>query len=69
MDDDDYTIETLPACEMQVIDVVIVVLDTARRFLADMTELVCSHANFKVQQKRMIREASAEIESIIQGDM
>jgi hypothetical protein len=74
-EDDDYTVETLPACPMQVIDVAILILDSARRvasvpgsFLGDLTELVCRHANYCVAQKQMHRQAANEIERLVSGD-
>lgn len=67
MDEDGYTVETVPACEMQVIDVVILVLDSVSCFTRDLTSLVCRHANWKVERKRMAREAATEIERMVSG--
>lgn len=75
MHEDDYIIETLPATPMQVIDVGILVLDAitqvARipaRTLGELTDMLCRHANYKVEQRRFAREATAAIESFVSGD-
>lgn len=71
-DEDCYTIEALPACPMQAIDAAILVVDTiggffrvAASFWNDGSELLMRHANYKVQQKAFAREASAEIERLV----
>lgn len=68
MDEDDYTIEPLPATPMQGIDVVILVLDSFNTFLGGLTEMLCRHANYKVETKQFAREAGMAIERIVGGE-
>lgn len=75
MDEDDYTIETLPACPMQVIDGVILVLDFTTNmvraglgFWSGLTELVMGHANYQVAQREFARTVGEEIERLVTGN-
>lgn len=75
MDEDDYTIEPVPACPTQGIDVVILVLDSVRGFSSvvtsfweDVTRMAMAHANFKVEKKRFAREAGLEIERLVSDE-
>lgn len=75
MDEDDDTFEPLPATPMQGIDAVVLVLDlitnlhrTFGRFWMDTTELVCRHANYRVQNREFERTAGIEIERLVSGE-
>lgn len=65
--DEDWEIdgETAAACAMQPIDVAILVLDHSQQFLSGLCRLLCEHANWKVQRKRVEIEMRESIERIV----
>lgn len=65
---DDEQVVTMPSNKLRVIDVAILVLDTVSVFVERFTELLCSHANYKVDRRQMESEARADIERIVGGE-
>lgn len=75
VEDDEYTSEPLPATPMQGLDLVILATDlmgalfrVGGAFWSDTTEMLCRHANYKIERKRFAREAGMEIERLVSGE-
>lgn len=67
MEDDEGTV-TIPVRRFAWIDLAITLLDCFSGLIDDVVQLLCSHANWKVQ-RRMTEEAMrADIERIVAGE-
>lgn len=71
-ENDEYTIEALPANKLQAIDLVVLVLEYARRLFAatetlfeDLATVVCEHANYRVEREEVADAMRRDIERIV----
>lgn len=73
MDDDEITVPPLRAIKFKPIDVAIVIADGISTLFGviesvtdDITRILCSHANWKVERERVALEMRESIERITQ---
>lgn len=64
MDDE----QVIPGCRLSPLDVVISTLAAFAGWLDDIVDLLMRHANYKVEQRTMEREARESIEKIVSGE-
>lgn len=67
-EDDDYTVETLPGVQMQVIDVVILAMDSFGDFVRGCTTMLMQHSNWTRNRKLFAQSAALDIERMVSGE-
>lgn len=68
MDEEEIEVRVIPGRKFSFLELAITTLDSIASYLDDLVQIMCSHANWKIQRTAVADQMRAEIETIVSGD-